>query len=273
MSSPSSASNAETAGITRVDHTALLISSLPTLPTKQPPSRLLHYTERAAFIAMAIFSVVVALFSYRYLIPQARVTLSPPVLQNFFARPFLYIHAAAAATALLTGPFQFIPSLRRTHLPLHRIMGRVYVLGCLIGGGAALPLSLTSTAGPVAQAGFFVLGLLWLVVNGNAWRLAVMGRIAEHKRWMIRSFALTYGAVTLRMIIFVLPHVFGVPFETAYVISAWASWVPNLLVVEAWMWYHSRQAVMVDVKAVAPAELVTTRVNNAESLLGSNEGL
>ena len=234
-----------------------------------------HLSERTIFFVMAFASVGVALFSYRYLIPPTRVTQSPPVLDNFFAKPFLYIHAACAATALLLGPFQFIQSLRRTHLQLHRIMGRVYVFSALLGGAAALPLSLTSTFGPVAQSGFFILAVLWLVVNGNAWRLAVQGRIAEHKLWMIRSFGLTFAAVTLRAIIFGFPAIFKMEFNTAYLIASWASWVVNMIVVEVWIWYSSRKTIAVvdsnGATTVTSELALTSSVDKAEARAADNE--
>ena len=62
-------------------------------------------TKRAAtglWALTALLSVAVALFSYRYL------TLSslraPDILANAYARPWLSVHVAASATALLLGP-------------------------------------------------------------------------------------------------------------------------------------------------------------------------
>jgi hypothetical protein len=48
---------------------------------------------------------------------------------------------------------------------------------------------------------------------------------------MIRNFALTFAAVTLRLY---LPPVLivGLPFAMSYAIIAWLCWVPNLLVAE-----------------------------------------
>jgi hypothetical protein len=48
---------------------------------------------------------------------------------------------------------------------------------------------------------------------------------------MIRSFALTFAAVTLRLY---LPasQIAGMPFPAAYSAIAWLCWVPNLLVAE-----------------------------------------
>ena len=269
-------SNAAHSAVDHTHHSAIHISPpLPSQNTKPPMPRWRHLSEQAIFIAIALGSVAVALFSYRYLIPQARATLSSALLDNFFARPFLYVHAGFAATALLLGPFQFIQSLRRTHLRLHRIMGRVYVLCCLLGGAAALPLSLGSTSGPIAQSGFFIQAVLWLCVTSNGWRLAVQGRIAEHKLWMIRSFGLTFAAVTLRAIIFGFPAIFGMTFQTAFLIASWACWLFNIAVVEAWIWYSSRKTIaVVDANGVpmAVSELaLTSSVDKAVSTTTDNE--
>jgi hypothetical protein len=59
------------------------------------------------------------------------------------------------------------------------------------------------------------------------------GRIADHRDWMLRSYALTLAAVTLRLY---LPasQIAGISFLIAYPAIAWLCWVPNLLVAE-WM--------------------------------------
>ncbi len=63
-------------------------------------------------------------------------------------------------------------------------------------------------------------------------RLArVSGNITQHQRWMIRSYALTLGAVTLRIHL-PLFLIQGVPFDQAYPAIAWLAWVPNLVIAE-----------------------------------------
>jgi hypothetical protein len=51
---------------------------------------------------------------------------------------------------------------------------------------------------------------------------------------MIRSFALTFAAVTLRLYL-IPPAIAGVDFVTAYQWIAWLCWVPNLAIAEAWI--------------------------------------
>jgi Predicted membrane protein (DUF2306) len=57
---------------------------------------------------------------------------------------------------------------------------------------------------------------------------------------MIRSFALTAAAITLRIYLPLLPLT-GLSFSTSYRIIAWACWVPNLFVAE-WILRYQRSS-------------------------------
>lgn len=164
----------------------------------------------------ATISTAVALVSYRYLAGQG------PVPQNIAANrqfdPWIAVHAAGAATALLLGPWQFRPGLGVRWSFLHKCIGRLYALGCASGGLAALVLATGLSTGPVAGAGFAALALAWLTTTGRAVYEVLAGRIASHRRWMIRSFALTLSAVTLRIYL-PLSDVFNVEFPIAYRLS------------------------------------------------------
>ena len=180
----------------------------------------------------AFLSLAVALVSYRYV--PAVGPVPPNVGENLFFSPWLALHAGGAATALLVGPLQFLPKLRARRRGLHRWMGRTYVVACLVGGLSGLPLAYGASAGPIGQMGFGVLAVLWLFTTGQGWRLARARRYEEHRRWMIRSFALTFAAVTLRLYLPIAPMM-GYDFMEGYRIIAWAAWVPNLLLAEVYL--------------------------------------
>ena len=59
-----------------------------------------------------------------------------------------------------------------------------------------------------------------------------MGKIEQHRQWMIRSFALTFAAVTLRLWLPFFQIVLNFEFIEAYIIIAWLCWIPNLIVAE-----------------------------------------
>lgn len=179
----------------------------------------------------AFLSVGVALFSYRYV--PAMGPRSPEILANLFARPWLAVHAGMAATALLVGPIQFLPAWRRVK-GAHKWLGRLYALSCILGGLAGLRLAFGTTAGPVAGLGFGLLALCWLYATTQAWRFARERRFDEHRAWMIRSFAMTFAAVTLRLYLPIAPML-GYDFMTGYRITAWMAWIPNLMVAEIYL--------------------------------------
>ncbi len=56
-----------------------------------------------------------------------------------------------------------------------------------------------TTAGPVAGAGFLLLGLMWIGCTLEALLRIRGGDVEGHRRWMVRSVALTLAAVTLRL--------------------------------------------------------------------------
>lgn len=195
--------------------------------------------NRSLWTLYALLSAAVAIFSYRYL-PRIG-PLGPEILANLFARPWLDVHVAGAATALLVGPLQFLPWVRRRFPAVHRILGRVYVVGCLAGGVGGLVMAFGSTAGPIATVGFASLAVCWIVANVQGWRLAVARRFDDHRAWMLRSFAMTFAAVTLRIYIVVLPML-GMAEIDAYRASAFLAWIPNLLLVELYLRDRSRRA-------------------------------
>ncbi len=190
------------------------------------------WVSKSTWGLTAFLSVGVALFSYRYLGPP-NVTMAPQILANLFARPWLLIHVAGAATALLVVGFQLLPALRRRRA-IHRWLGRAYATSCLAGGAAGLVIATGTTSGPVAAWGFGLLAVTWLYTTSQGWLTARARRFDEHRAWMIRSFALTFGAVTLRIYL-PLSQVADIPFPTAYPIIAWLAWVPNLMIAELYL--------------------------------------
>lgn len=188
------------------------------------------------YLALTLLSLGVAgyaLFVYGFL--PLGIALHPDMRATYEAQRIgIYAHVFAALFALVLGPFQFSARLRAARPVLHRWMGRLYLgIGVLVGGLAGLYMASLAYGGPVARLGFGLLALAWLYTGLRAY-LAIRARqVAEHRRWMVRNFALTFAAVTLRIW---LPASFatGVPFELAYPVIAWLCWVPNLLVAE-WM--------------------------------------
>jgi hypothetical protein len=102
----------------------------------------------------------------------------------------------------------------------------------LLGGIGGLVLATIATGGLVARVGFALLAVMWLASGAQAYLAVRRGDLVRHRRWMIRNFALTFAAVTLRLHLPVLTFGFNVPFDDAYAVVAWLAWVPNLVIAE-----------------------------------------
>jgi len=188
----------------------------------------------AGAIALLLLSLGVAGYALAMyaLVPLGKF-LHPDMRAAFEAnRAVVYVHVFASSVALILGPFQFMDGLRARRTSLHRWMGRLYLgVGVLLGGLAGLHMAFFAFGGLVSQLGFGGLALAWLYTGFRAYAAIRAKDIAAHRRWMVRNFALAFGAVTLRLW---LPGsvAAGIPFELAYPAIAWLCWVPNLFVAE-----------------------------------------
>ncbi|MEZ4953964.1 MAG: DUF2306 domain-containing protein [Saprospiraceae bacterium] len=160
---------------------------------------------------------------------------TPEVLTNKIYQASFYSHVIFGPVALITGPFQFLPKLRIKYLFAHRIIGKIYVVACLLSGVAGLAAAQWTLGGPLTKLGFSLLAVYWLFTTTKAFLTIRKKEVLAHKQWMIRSYALTLSAVTLRMYLPLLQGGFGLTFLASYQIVGWLCWMPNLLVAEWWI--------------------------------------
>ena len=147
----------------------------------------------------------------------------------------LGMHICGAMVALAVGPFQFWPRLRRGSARVHRTLGITYLTAATVGGLGGLGLAPTAYTGIVASLGFAAMGACLLACTWTGFLMIIRGRVADHRRWMIRSFSLVFGGVTLRLMLGTYSGVEGwvhtwLPFHTVYMATSWLCWVPNLLI-------------------------------------------
>jgi uncharacterized membrane protein YozB (DUF420 family) len=125
-----------------------------------------------------------------------------PAPEGFDAHYGLLVaHVLCGTVAMVTACFQIWPAFRALHPGAHRAMGRIYVLaGVLPGGVLAIIVGSVSPFGPVVRAANVTLGILWLGTTLMGFHTARRRRIAEHRRWMVRSFWLTFAIITTRVV-------------------------------------------------------------------------
>ncbi len=190
--------------------------------------------SRINFLIAAVFSVLIGLISYRFLLLDMNLAVRGFSDHITNRNLTLIAHIASSPIALIIGAIQFFPKKRAARPILHRWLGRIYGLAILVGGISGLMLAYNALGGPIAGWGFGLLAVIWMGVTGNAVRLAMARNFVEHRKWMIRSFALTFAAVTLRLYL-VGFTVAGFEYGAASIYIAWMCWMPNLIFAEWWI--------------------------------------
>lgn len=116
---------------------------------------------------------------------------------------------------------------------MQRALGYVYVTNVLlITGPAALLMSVYANGGLPSKIAFGLLAIGWLAFTAIALVKAKNGDFAAHRNFMIRSYALTLSALTLRAWKWSITNSVELPPMDVYRAVAWLGWVPNLLIAE-----------------------------------------
>ncbi|HEY2206957.1 MAG TPA: DUF2306 domain-containing protein [Pseudonocardia sp.] len=152
----------------------------------------------------------------------------------------LVAHIGTALVGLVLGPLQFVPAVRARRR-VHRRIGRTYLLaGVLPSALTVIPVALLSGR-PATQVGLVVPALGWLVTGALGVRAVRRGDVQAHRDWMLRNYALTFLAVTARLLV-PLMLLASLPFGgspsavTGLIpLGQVLGWVVNLAVVEVWI--------------------------------------
>jgi uncharacterized membrane protein len=169
----------------------LLLKRIP------PASRM----SRAGWALITIFSLTVdALVSHYPLFNPA--TYLPDQRDVYLHHELvLGLHVTGAMLALSTGPFQYAARHRCRSTRAYRALSGVYLAGSTAAAIAGLVLARIAQDGPIASFGFMSLALGWLITTWTAVAMLQAGRIADYRRWMIRSSSLMFAGVTFRLML------------------------------------------------------------------------
>jgi uncharacterized membrane protein len=179
--------------------------------------------------------------------------LSPPNFpeasaldEGFDRHPRLTMfHIIPGLLFMVLGPLQFVRTLRNSRPRLHRWTGRVVIASGVIIGSTALvmgPKMPIGGANETAATTFFAIVFLFALLK--AFLSIRQGKVAVHREWMIRAFAIGLAVATIRPIVgaffatrsltHLTPHDF---FGTAF----WLGFTMHLIAAEIWINYTRPQ--------------------------------
>ncbi|HET6707257.1 DUF2306 domain-containing protein [Amycolatopsis sp.] len=169
---------------------------------------------------------------------QAALPLNPAVPLHY---PLMILHIGFGTIAFATVCLQLWPWLRARHPAVHRFSGRLYVFAGMI------PTALLSVglifAGPLTvfgKVGTATWAALSVFTTVMGFLRARRRRFAEHRRWMLYSFALVTNVITSRALAYLVLSLPGIgpdiiAFTQFQVEGPWLSWMLNLALVHWWL--------------------------------------
>src|SRR5215216_7076741 len=127
-----------------------------------------------------------------------------PYNPGFLEYPIIVaVHVVLGGLYLTLVPFQFVRRIRSRHLRYHRRVGRILVSIGLVVGVTALFMGLVIPFfgwGERVIIGLF--GTVFLVALTTGFLHVRAGRVALHREWMMRAFAVGLSIATQRLIFF-----------------------------------------------------------------------
>lgn len=154
------------------------------------------------------------------------------------------LHILCATLFCVLGAFQFDTALRQRYPRGHRLSGRVAapcgVLAALTGVWmtCAYPIP-AALQGGLLYGARIAAGLSMALALVLSVRAVLRGRIAGHRAWMVRAYALGQGAGTQVLILLPLSLIAGAPTYFLRDVLMASAWGLNLVVAE---WLISRRS-------------------------------
>jgi hypothetical protein len=166
-------------------------------------------TRRIRLLALALgieLSIVASFIAARLMVDIPHLNAGTMAEPDSFEYQYVrhpwpaYLHIGLGAVYLAGALLQLSARVRRGHLALHRRLGRVLLTCGLLSGLIAIYYGLRYPfGGRVESVAAIVFGTWFVACLALAFRAIRARRVADHRRWMIRAFAVGVGIAMIRI--------------------------------------------------------------------------
>jgi hypothetical protein len=146
-----------------------------------------------------------------------------------------YIHVYSSIFTLFFCVIQFVKITSMTMKKIHQFIGKLYFyITVFLAAPSGIFIGIYANGELIAKTAFVLLGILWWIFTVVAIVKIKQKNIQSHRNFMLRSYALALSALTLRAWKVILVYLFHPAPMDVYQIIAWLGFIPNLLLIE---WY------------------------------------
>lgn len=172
----------------------------------------------------------------------AFLRLKQYIIENNVWKASFYVHVFTSCFCLLAGFTQFSNKIYQKTPAIHRIVGYLYItVVVFLSGPSGFVMALFANGGTTSKTAFLILSLLWIFFTLRAFIHAKNKKINLHREDMMRSYALTLSAITLRAWKYIIAYSLRPHPMDLYQVVAWLGWIPNLVFIEWYIRKHIRK--------------------------------
>lgn len=216
------------------------------------PKKLAQFTALFLLLLGSFFVLIMLNIALPYLLPPFPTDIDflankeDYLTQDAFYMSAFYTHITSSCLVLAFGLPLFWPYFLQNFPLWHRRLGRYYsYLLLFLAAPSGLIMAFSGSGGTWAKVAFVCQALLWWALTAQAFRLALAKNFRGHAAFMIRSYAFSLSAISLRLFSYLISYLryqYDIPcpsesfpylcFPQIYVFEAWGSWIFNALIAE-----------------------------------------
>lgn len=210
--------------------------------------------RQVRWVATAIgvlITIVLAFVVIRVVVDWPNILAGTMPADDEFAERYIehpwrgYLHIAPGVVYLLGAPLQLSRRFRTRHYDVHRRLGRVLLACALVSAVFALLFGIPFAWGGALEAiATVVFGTWFLACLVLAFRAIRSDNVPQHRRWMIRAFAVAIGIGTIRIWTGIFEGIEqsmsggtspAAPDHTTFGVAFWLAFTMHVAVGEWWL--------------------------------------
>lgn len=157
--------------------------------------------------------------------------------KRYVEHPWLAVaHIAPGVLYLIGAPFQLAHRIRSKAYWFHRRFGRLLLVAALLSAIFAIAFGIPYAFGGFGESSAAVVFSLWMIVCLLlAFRAIKQDRMVDHRRWMIRAFAIGLGVGSIRIWVAIFSSTGLLDFQGSFAPAFWIAFVSHVIGAELWI--------------------------------------
>lgn len=201
-----------------------------------------------AYLSLGYFSYLMILITLQYVPIRYDVAFLNVKYEEIVYTHYkvaFFSHVYSSIIVLLAGLLQFSTWLRTQFPTWHRRVGKIYIVLILgVASPSGLVMAYHANGGPWSQLSFTLQAVLWFGFTYYAYRAVRLGAWRQHEDFMLRSYALTLSAISLRLFKWGIVQTLALAPMDTYRIVAWLGWLFNYLLIEYYIFRKNKTNVV-----------------------------